>query len=119
LLVVIAIIGILIALLLPAVQAAREAARRSQCTNQLKQLGLAEHNYHDTNQAFQPGLYNLINNWSTLAASERIGWFSAILPFVEQRALYDKWVSEFVSSHGGSGRREGEGWSVKWATIEA
>ena len=95
LLVVVTIIGILIALLLPAVQAAREAARRGQCTNQLKQLGLALHNYHNTHQVMPPGLYNLINNWSTLAASERIGWFASILPFVEQEALYDLWVSEF------------------------
>jgi prepilin-type N-terminal cleavage/methylation domain-containing protein len=55
LLVVIAIIAVLIALLLPAVQAAREAARRAQCVNNLKQIGLAMHNYHSTNDSFPPG----------------------------------------------------------------
>lgn len=79
LLVVIAIIAVLIALLLPAVQAAREAARRTQCKNHLKQLALALHNYHDTHNALPPG-YLTETGW---------GWGTMLLPFVEQRNLFD------------------------------
>jgi len=90
LLVVIAIIGILIALLLPAVQAAREAARRMQCTNHLKQIGLALHTYHDANRAFPPGLARW---WQPGNVSGgRTGPLAAILPYVEQAALYDRIV---------------------------
>lgn len=86
LLVVIAIIGILIALLLPAVQAAREAARRSQCSNNLKNLSLAMHNYHDTYKSLP---YVGFDGWNCDTAS----WIMRTLPFVEQQALYD--ISNF------------------------
>lgn len=87
LLVVIAIIGILVALLLPAVQMAREAARRMQCTNNLKQIGIALHNYHDTFKVFPPGFQA---NESKLGFEEN-GWgFLAItMPYMEQGALSD------------------------------
>lgn len=87
LLVVIAIIGILIALLLPAVQAAREAARRSQCTNNLKQLALAIHNYHDVHKVFPPGFL------ATDGARDDIngfGWGTFLLAFTEQKPLLDE-----------------------------
>src|SRR5688500_12419399 len=87
LLVVIAIIGILIALLLPAVQAAREAARRYQCTNNLKQIGLAMHNYHDINGKFPP---------SRIARGDYITWAVLILPYMEQQAMYELWNGQVV-----------------------
>ncbi len=83
--VVIAIIGILIALLLPAVQAAREAARRSQCTNNLKQIGLGLHNYHDVLKTLPPGSFNLRETWP----SNGTNWRCLILPYIEQKPLYD------------------------------
>jgi len=91
LLVVIAIIAILVALLLPAVQQAREAARRSACKNNLKQLGLALHNYHDTHNVFPPGCLQIPNAAGT--APDRTlggwGWNTFVLPYVEQGPLYD------------------------------
>ncbi|MFN3159181.1 MAG: DUF1559 domain-containing protein [Rubinisphaera brasiliensis] len=85
LLVVIAIIAILVALLLPAVQQAREAARRSSCKNNLKQLGLALHNYHDTHKVFPPGVVD-----TGLGSQRGIwSWSTFLLPFVEQAPLYD------------------------------
>ena len=92
LLVVIAIIAILIALLLPAVQQAREAARRTQCKNNMKQMGLAFHNYHDVYQMFPQCDY-----WGNRAAGGLIGnaanrrnftWVAMILPYIEQAPLF-------------------------------
>ncbi len=82
LLVVIAIIGILVALLLPAIQAAREAARRTQCNNNLKQVGVALQNYHDTYRCFPPGGFQ----------NRGCSWLVCILPFVEQGTAYDQMV---------------------------
>jgi len=102
LLVVIAIIAVLIALLLPAVQQAREAARRSQCKNNLKQLGLALHNYHDTHQLFPPGAVSAIttmtgSGWCTADSgqnTQRAPWTVLILPFLEQTTLYQQFRFE-------------------------
>ena len=76
--------GVLVALLLPAVQAAREAARRMQCSNNLKQIGLALHNYHATYQSFPPA-YTVDANGKPLHS-----WRTVILPFLEQQALYSQ-----------------------------
>lgn len=82
LLVVIAIIAILIALLLPAVQQAREAARRTHCKSNLKQLGIALHNYHESHRTFPPGY---VSGSSPYA----YGWGTMLLPYIEQKSLYD------------------------------
>ena len=91
-LVVIAVIGILIALLLPAVQSAREATRRAQCTNNLKQIGIALHNYHLTHKAFpfgQQGRRYPGGKWLGWGCSP-MGPLPYLLPFLEQQATYDQ-----------------------------
>ncbi len=96
LLVVIAIIAILIALLLPAVQQAREAARRTQCKNNLKQIGLGLHNYHDTHRVFPYGGSGDANyNWGAGASTGHgiYNWRGFILPFIDQAPLYNAMAS--------------------------
>ncbi|MBA2115214.1 DUF1559 domain-containing protein [Bremerella alba] len=95
LLVVIAIIGVLIALLLPAVQQAREAARRMQCTNNLKQMGLALHNHHDTYGVFPAGLKSVSNRDASGGSKDwanrhGLSWQTLVLPFIEQQSLYEE-----------------------------
>lgn len=106
LLVVIAIIGILVGLLLPAVQAAREAARRMQCSNNLKQLGLAAHNYHDAFKKFPPNHVwpqvptNGGNTVNSITNQESWGWTVLMMPFFEQGNLYNQLGASQVSLMG-------------------
>jgi len=105
LLVVIAIIAVLVALLLPAVQQAREAARRSSCKNNLKQIGLALHNYHDTHGQFPPGA---IYQPTTPGGAPENGrdaqwgatWVIMILPFLDQAPLYNQYNSSLIARTG-------------------
>ena len=97
LLVVIAIIGILVAMLLPAVQAAREAGRRMQCGNNIKQIGVAFHNYHDAHKQFPPGASQLqaatgglSDEGGGLHRGAKHSWHVCILPFLEEAAIYDR-----------------------------
>ena len=99
----IAIIGILVALLLPAIQAAREAARRSQCVNNIRNVALALHNYHDANKSFPPATTlhphdeldeNTQNNATGNGTALRPNWVVLILPYLEEQALFDQVVLE-------------------------
>ncbi|MCA9130872.1 MAG: DUF1559 domain-containing protein [Planctomycetales bacterium] len=99
LLVVIAIIGILVGLLLPAVQAAREAARRMQCSNNMKQMGLALHNYESAYKRLPVAIWgenrnNNFNGTSSAFDDDGYGWMVSILPFVEQTNLYNQLDSQ-------------------------
>jgi prepilin-type N-terminal cleavage/methylation domain-containing protein len=101
LLVVIAIIGVLVALLLPAVQAARESARRMKCSNNLKQMGLALHMYHDNLNSFPPGAF-VANNLS---------WNVLVLPYLEQAALFSQF-NFTTGAFNGAPNQEGPGKNV-------
>jgi type II secretory pathway pseudopilin PulG len=103
-LVVIAIIGMLIALLLPAIQQAREAARRMQCQNNLKQLGIGIHNYHSAYGQL-PACNGIAfckdpNSATALAFAGRYSGLIALLPFIEQQGLYDAWINSTLVNGG-------------------
>ena len=93
LLVVISIIGVLIALLLPAVQAAREASRRTDCSNRVRQLALATHMHHDTYGYFPPARYESRPDANPVdqCGLETPSWLARVMPFIEQQALGEKW----------------------------
>ena len=90
LLVVIAIIGVLVGLLLPAVNSAREAARRTQCVNNLFQIGAALQNYEAVHQVLPPGVVNPIGPIQNVEKGYHVSWMVQILPFIEQKNAYNK-----------------------------
>ncbi len=116
LLVVIAIIGILVALLLPAIQAAREAARRTECTNNLKQFGIALHNYHDTYNTFPAGIGVPVRNSDNPTVATNHGWeawggIAPMVQFMEQKALADQidWLVYWNRTQAGRPNRGNRG----------
>jgi prepilin-type N-terminal cleavage/methylation domain-containing protein len=109
LLVVIAIIGILVALLLPAIQAAREAARRSQCINNLKQIGIAVQNYHDTRRKLPP-----MRVWD----GDRT-WLALILPHMEEQTVADLWKSKGASGNANWGCFYDQSYEFRTAIINS
>lgn len=116
LLVVIAIIGVLVGLLLPAVQAAREAARRMSCSNNLKQLGLALHNYHDTSNAIVPARNRNEQIWPQNWNTQTISWRARILPYIEQSALYEN-VDFDIPHWWSGGQRPNSNWDIVAPTV--
>jgi prepilin-type N-terminal cleavage/methylation domain-containing protein/prepilin-type processing-associated H-X9-DG protein len=96
LLVVIAVISVLVALLMPAVQQAREAARRSQCRNNLKQIGIALHNYHASHDRFPPGY---VAGAVYPATTNGWGWPAMLLPYLDQSPLYNAINFQFPVEH--------------------
>src|SRR5262245_2831840 len=107
LLVVIAIIGVLISLLLPAVQKVRESANRASCGNNLKQIGLAIHNFHDTYAAIPP---------SRLDKDGGITWAVLILPFIEQDNFYQRW--DISRWYYGQGANDAEGDEIRQTQVK-
>ncbi|WP_169977310.1 DUF1559 domain-containing protein [Tautonia rosea] len=117
LLVVIAIIGVLIALLLPAVQSAREAARRAQCVNNLKQIGIALHNYHDQVNAFPPGAIadeSRGSIWAGNSQMSTLSWRALILPQMEGTNQYNALNFDVHGSNTGAGAGA---WFTAWVTV--
>jgi prepilin-type N-terminal cleavage/methylation domain-containing protein/prepilin-type processing-associated H-X9-DG protein len=96
LLVVLAIIGILVSLLLPAVQAVRETARRMQCQNHLHQIGIALHNYHAAYRTFPPGGLEVRPQWRQ---GKQLAWSAFVLPFLEESATYERINFNYAFDH--------------------
>jgi prepilin-type N-terminal cleavage/methylation domain-containing protein len=122
LLVVIAIIGTLVGLLLPAVQSAREAARRAQCTNNLKQTGLALQNYHESRRQLPEGWLCNTDSSDPHHAEEGVGWSwsSRLLPYVEEDSTYKSIdIKTPIACHGAEQGDPGLPLSVRWGCRQA